>query len=90
VIGHPRRANSLFSYVDILTSNSNDLGQTDMLTRHIDTGNAAPIHQPAGRVPLPHDILGKKLISLSNTTWASSNKERWKHGFVLIIVRLIR
>jgi len=70
----------LSSYVDILASSSNDLGQTDILTHHIDTGSAAPIRQPARRVPLPHrgkvqellnDMLGKKLISPSNSPWAS-------------------
>jgi len=44
----------LSSYVDILAISSNDLGQTDVLAHHIDTGNAAPIRQPTWRVPLPH------------------------------------
>jgi len=51
-----------------------------VLTHHIDTGSAATIRQRARRVPLPHrgkvqellnDMLGKKLISLSNSPWAS-------------------
>jgi len=37
--------------MDILASSS---GQTDVLTHHNDTGNAAPIRQPVRRVPLPH------------------------------------
>lgn len=71
----------LSNYVDIPATNSNDLGQTDVLNHHIDTGNAVPIRQSARRVPLPRrgkvrelldDMLDKKLISPSHSPWASS------------------
>ena len=70
----------LSNYVDILATNSNDLGQTDVLNHRIDTGNAVPIRQSAWRVPLPHrgkvrelldGMLDKKLISPSHSPWAS-------------------
>ena len=70
----------LARYSDILASHAEDLGVTDVLSHHINTGNAQPIHQPPRRVPLPHrgkveellnDMLQKKVISPSQSPWAS-------------------
>ena len=67
-------------YEDILAKCPEDLGRTDVLSHHIETGDAKPIHQQARRVPLPHrgsvqellkDMLEKQVISPSKSPWAS-------------------
>ena len=67
-------------YSDVLPTNGNDLGCTNVMNHQIDTGGAQPIHQQARRVPLPHrekvqellqDMLQKGVMSPSKSPWAS-------------------
>ena len=70
----------LSHYEDILVKFPEDLGRTDVLSHHIETGDTKPIRQQALRVPLPHrctvqellkDMLEKQVISPSKSPWAS-------------------
>ena len=38
--------NVLLAYSDVMASSTSDLGRTDRLRHHIDTGNSPPIRQP--------------------------------------------
>jgi len=67
-------------YEDVLAKCPEDLGCTDVLSHHIETGDAKPICQQARRVPLPHhgivqellkDMLEKQVKSPSKSPWAS-------------------
>ena len=67
-------------YSDVIASGPNDLGHTQVLSHHIDTGDAPPIRQATRRVPVPsrekveqllEDMLSKKIISPSKSPWAS-------------------
>ena len=70
----------LLSYADVLACSTADLGKTDRLKHHIDTGNAAPIRQPVRRVS-PHrreevrqlldQMLQRGVIEPSASPWAS-------------------
>ena len=41
-------------YSDVIASDPNDLGHTQVLSHHIDTRGAPPICQAACQVPMPH------------------------------------
>ena len=67
-------------YSDVIATNPEDLGHTQMLSHHINTGDAQPIRQATRRVPLPcqgkvqellEDMLAKNIISPSKSPWAS-------------------
>jgi len=67
-------------YSDVIAAGPDDLGHTQVLSHHIDTGDAPPIRQAACRVPMPcrekvqqllQDMLSKKIISPSKSLWAS-------------------
>ncbi len=70
----------LSEYQDLFTKHRNDLGQTDIVTHSIDTGDHKPIKERAYRVN-PHkkeiiekeikDMLEKGVIRKSKSPWAS-------------------
>jgi len=41
----------LMTYLDVFSQGENDLGLTDIIMHHIDTGNAKPVRQPLRRFP---------------------------------------
>ena len=67
-------------YSDVVAANSDDLGRTNVLQHHINTGVSPPIHQSTRRVPLPQrdtvhqllqEMLKRNVISPSKSPWAS-------------------
>ena len=69
----------LLEYVDVLASTA-DLGRTDKLRHHIDTGSSPPVRQPVRRVApcrreevkeLLNQMLQQGVIEPSSSPWAS-------------------
>ena len=70
----------LISFADVFPDNEDDLGHTEMVKHHIDTGSATPIRQPVRQVPkhkqheaqkLIQRMLDKNIISPSQSPWSS-------------------
>jgi len=70
----------LSHYSEVVAISPKDVGRTNVLQHHINTGTSPPIRQPARRVPLPrrdtvHQLLqemrDKGIISPSKSPWAS-------------------
>ena len=70
----------LLEFSDIFAAHPNDLGHTNVVTHHIDTGNAHPIRQQVRRAPLAkreetqrllNDMLQNDVIQPSSSPWAS-------------------
>ena len=73
-------ADLLEEYSDIFAASPDDLGQTDLVTHKIPTGDAAPIRQPPRRIPLGQreevhrevqNMLEKGVIEPSESPWQS-------------------
>ena len=71
----------LFKYRDVFSQDENDLGQTDIVMHHIDTGNARPVRQPLRRYPPAHveviseyvnNMLKQNTIEPASSPWASN------------------
>jgi predicted aspartyl protease len=71
----------LKSKSDIFSKGEYDLGRTQLLLHHIDTGSHAPVRQTLRRHPMEHvpiidkfvdDMLENKIISPSSSDWASN------------------
>ena len=52
----------LKEHSDVISVGDGDLGRTSVLRRKIDTGDAAPIHQPARRLPFHQRGLVQNMI----------------------------
>ena len=70
----------LFHFQDTFIRNKNDLGQTDLVSHRINTGNSAPIKQAARRLPLAkraeaekevRQMLDRGIIEPSASPWSS-------------------
>ena len=70
----------LTSYANVFATSTADLGRTDKLNHHIDTGNAPPVRQPVRRVAptqreeirkLLGEMLKKGIVEPSTSPWAS-------------------
>ena len=55
-----------------------EVGQTDLVQRHINTGDHAPAKQPPKKIPLlmrakalVEEMLGNEIIEYSTSPWAS-------------------
>ena len=64
----------------MLATSDADLGRTNVVEHHIDTGNSAPIRQPRRRIPIAQqpecekaegDMLAQCVIELGQNPWAS-------------------
>ena len=83
----------LLTYSDVMASSTADLGRTDRLRHHIDTGNSPPVRQPVRRIS-PHrreevkellnQMLERGVVEPSSSPWASPVVLRTApQGFVL-------
>ena len=83
----------LLTYSDVMASSTADLGRTDRLRHHIDTGNSPPVRQPVRRIS-PHrreevkellnQMLERGVVEPSSSPWASPMVLRTApQGFVL-------
>ena len=70
----------LFEYRDVFSRDDRDIGRTDLVQHHVDTGDAKPIKQSPRRLPPGHrrelekqvlDLLDRGLIEPSDSPWAS-------------------
>lgn len=59
---HSTLWNMLCSNVDVLSSGPDDLGQTDLVTYTIDTGDTRPIDMPPCRLPITKQMAEKPEI----------------------------
>ena len=69
----------LMEYADTFSSSAMDLGCTEAVAHHIDTGDARPVRQPLRRYPAPHvevisrqvdDMLAQGVIEPACSPWA--------------------
>ena len=52
----------LFHFQDTFIRNKNNLGHTDLVSHHINTGNSAPIKQAARKLPLAKRVEAEKEV----------------------------
>ena len=73
--------NLLMEYADTFSSSAMDLGCTENVVHHIDTGDARPLRQALRRYPAPHvevisrqvdDMLAQGVIEPACSPWASN------------------
>jgi len=71
----------LMKHMDVFSQDENDLGRTDIVTHHIDTGNVRPVRQPLRRYPPVHmevisehvdNMLRQGTIEPASSPWASN------------------
>ena len=71
----------LIDYADTFSLSATDLGCTDVVVHHIDTGDARPVRQPFRRYPAPHvkvisrqvdDMMDQGVIKPACSLWASN------------------
>jgi len=71
----------LMKHADVFSQNENDLGRTDIIMHHIDTGDARPVRQPLRRCPPAHveaisdhvdNMLKQGSIEPASSPWASN------------------
>jgi len=71
----------LMKHADVFSENENDLGKTDIIMHHIDTGEARPVRQPLRRFPPAHleaisdhvdNMLKQGTIEPASSPWASN------------------
>ena len=71
----------LMEYADTFSLSATDLGCTDVVVHHIDTGEARPVRQPLRRNPAPHvedisrqvdDMMDQRVIEPACSPWASN------------------
>ena len=71
----------LMKHADVFSQNENDLGRTDIIMHHIDTGDARPVRQPLRRYPPAHveaisdhvdNMLKQGSIEPASSPWASN------------------
>ena len=71
----------LVAYQDVFSRSEVDLGLTDLMTHHIDTGDARPIRQQLRRFPPAHteaisehvdNMLSQGVIEPACSPWASN------------------
>ena len=70
----------LLEYKDVFSRDDRDIGRTDLVQHHVDTGDAKPIKQSPRRLPPGHrrelekqvlDLLDRGLVEPSDSPWAS-------------------
>ena len=71
----------LMEYADTFSLSATDLGCTDVVVHHIDTGDARPVRQPLSRYPAPHvkvisrqvdDMMDQGVTEPACSPWASN------------------
>ena len=71
----------LMKHADVFSQDENDLGKTNIIIHHIDTGDARPVRQPLRRYPPAHmeaisehvdNMLRQGIIEPASSPWASN------------------
>ena len=73
------------NYQDVFAKHSDDVGRTDLVKHHIDTGDAKPVHQRCRRFAKSHiDVIREQVKKLAaNDTIRPSNSE-WASNCVVV------
>jgi len=71
----------LMKHADVFSQDENDVGKTDIIMHHIDTGESRPFRQPLRRFPPAHieaisdhvdNMLKQGTIEPASSPWASN------------------
>ena len=74
----------LFRYSDILSVDEMDLGRTDIVQHHIDTGDERPVRQQLRRTPLAHNqIIDEHIDKMVEQGLIQPAREDWASNIVL-------
>jgi len=75
----------LMSYEDIFSKDEYDVGRTDLIEYHIDTGNNRPIRQPLRRQPLKHlDEIDKNVEAMQQHGIIEPAASPWASNVVVV------
>jgi hypothetical protein len=79
-------AELLQKFSDTFSKNDTDLGQTNLVEHHIETGNAKPLKQPPRRVPMAYAEDEKKLIdTMQRQGIIQKSSSPWSSPLVLVM-----
>ena len=75
----------LSEYIDILSSGPNDMGRTDIVEHHIDTGNAGSVKQAPPRLPYAlKDNVDEEVKRLMEDGLVTPSKSPWASPIVIL------
>ena len=75
----------LCEFADIFSTGPNDLGCTDLVRHHINTGDAAPIRQPPRRLPLAKkEEADKAILDMQKQNVIEPSSSPWSLPIVLV------
>ncbi len=78
-------AELLLKHQTVFAKDDNDLGHTDVMQHHIDTGEAKPIRQPPRRLPLAqHGDCEKEVQSMLQRGVIEKGQSPWSSPIVLV------
>ena len=86
--------NLLCEFSGLFSQGSHDLGRTDLVKHHINTGTAAPVRQPPWRFPLAkreeaiEEMKVDGIIELSDSPWSPVVLVKKKDGSTRFLCRL--
>ena len=75
----------LKEYSDVFARDSNDIGHTNVVQHHIDTGDESPIKQRPRRLPMVHlEVLKKQIEDLKNRNIIRESSSNWASNVILV------
>ena len=75
----------LKEYSDVFAKDSNDIGHTNVVQHHIDTGDESPIKQRPRRLPMVHlEELKKQIEDLKNRNIIRESSSNWASNVILV------
>jgi hypothetical protein len=75
----------LASYADVFAAHSDDVGRTDLVKHHIDTGDSRPIHQRCRRFARSHvEIIRDHVKKLAETGTIRPSNSEWAANCVVV------
>ena len=75
----------LFEFADIFSIDRSDLGCTDIVQHHINTGNSLPIRQPPRRLPLANkEETEKAILEMQKQNVIEPSSSLWSLPIVLV------
>jgi len=75
----------LKDHIDVFSQSEYDLGRTDIITHHIDTGNSRPVRQPLRRHPPAHvEAISKHIDNMLSQGIVESAASPWASNIVLV------
>jgi len=75
----------LIKHTDVFSQNENDLGKTDIVMHHIDTGDARPVRQPLRRFPPAHvEAISEHVVNMLKQGTVEPASSPWASNVVLV------